>query len=233
MGHIPSMQVFLDGQPLDVAKPGVADALDAGSQVARAAGRLVVEVHADGAQLTDEQLDAFLSGAGTGRPSELRLVTADARALVVSSLVDGAQVLRDTRDDYQRVAELLQADRQHEALAGLNHVLHVWQAVRDLVDNVEQLSPVALRGVAVERASRGGAAVGASGGGGGGTDNLTRGLERLARHLENVRGALAGQDWAAVADVVAYDLREEAQAWEQLLDALAKHVGTLAPPGQK
>jgi hypothetical protein len=58
-------------------------------------------------------------------------------------------------------------------------------------------------------------------------ETFSQASSRLLTHLRRVKTALGSQDWSALADVLEYDLCDEAQAWEKLLDALADHVGTL------
>jgi hypothetical protein len=58
-------------------------------------------------------------------------------------------------------------------------------------------------------------------GGANGTDTLVELIGALAGKLEEVKRSLASQDWSGLADVLAYDLSEQAQRWRQVMVSLA------------
>jgi hypothetical protein len=125
--------------------------------------------------------------------------------------------LRALLDEQHRVAELIHADKGQEAIAGLQAIFQTWQTVKDLVERGGSLLETDLGGVQLSGLPEG--------------ETFSQASSRLLTHLRRVKTALGSQDWAALADVLEYDLCEEAQAWEKLLDALADHVGSLPAEG--
>lgn len=209
------MQVTLDGQPMVIARPTLAAALAEGVNQARNRGRVIIEVKGDGAMLSD---DALSTPSDTeGQFSLVQLISADPRTLVKVTLGDGAEALRALLDEQHRVAELIHADKGQEAIAGLQAIFQTWQTVKDLVERGGSLLETDLGGVQLNGLPEG--------------ETFSHASTRLLTHLRRVKTALGSQDWAALADVLEYDLCDEAQAWEKLLDALADHVGSLPREG--
>jgi hypothetical protein len=206
------MQVFLDGERLEGDSASIASALSAGSARARARGRIIIEAKADGEALTDGQLQGDIGG---GAIRELRLLSADPRNLVKVTLSDGAEALRALVDEQRRVATLVHQDQGQEAIPGLQGVFQTWQTVRDLVDRSgavleADFGPLTLAGLPPGETVAGASA-------------------RLLAHLRAVKHALGRQDWSALADLLEFELVDEARAWERILNALAKHVGGMPP----
>jgi hypothetical protein len=207
------MNVTLDGQPMVIARPTLAAALAEGVNQARTRGRVIIEVKGDGAMLGD---DALSNPSDTeGQFGLVQLISADPRNLVKVTLGDGAEALRALLDEQQRVAELIHADKGQEAVAGLQAIFQTWQTIKDLVERGATLLDTDLSVVELSGLPEG--------------ETFSKASTRLLTHLRRVKTALGSQDWSALADVLQYDLCDEAQAWEKLLDALADHVGTLPP----
>lgn len=209
------MHVTLDGQPMVIARPTLAAALAEGVNQARARGRVIIEVKGDGAMLTDEALSS--PSDSEGQFGLVQLISADPRTLVKVTLGDGAEALRALLDEQHRVAELIHADKGQEAIAGLQAIFQTWQTVKDLVERGGSLLETDLGVVQLSGLPEG--------------ETFANASSRLLTHLRRVKTALGSQDWAALADVLEYDLCDEAQAWEKLLDALADHVGSLPREG--
>ncbi|CAG1009309.1 hypothetical protein PHYC_03686 [Phycisphaerales bacterium] len=210
MGHTPIVVATLDGHPLAIPRPTLAEALRAASAAAKALGRVIVEVKADGEQIPDDAL---------ARPSEelttvrsLTFISADPKQLVGQTLLDAAAALDDVLGEQQMVSDLVQMGRTEEAIDPLRRVLTTWQAARDVVDRGSALlginvNTLKLEGLDAEE----------------GFEGSTRSLRENLRAL---RDAMEAEDWSAVSDVVAYDLDAQAKRWSGLLRALATHVGS-------
>lgn len=198
-----------------IARPTLAAALAEGVTQARARGRVIIEVKGDGSMLTDEALSS--PSDAEGQFGLVQLISADPRTLVKVTLGDGAEALRALLDEQHRVAELIHADKGQEAIAGLQAIFQTWQTVKDLVERGGSLLETDLGGVQLSGLPEG--------------ETFSNASSRLLTHLRRVKTALGSQDWSALADVLEYDLCDEAQAWEKLLDALADHVGSLPREG--
>jgi hypothetical protein len=215
MMHIVGMDVTLDGNPVVIARPSLAAAIAEGVRVARAKGRVIIEVKGDGAMLSDEALTS--PSEREDQFQQIQLISAEPRTLVKVTLGDGAEALRALHDEQQRVAGLIHADKGQDAIAGLQSIFQTWTTVKDLVERGGSLLDADLGDVQIGTAP---------------SETFNIASTRLLGHLRRVRTALSNQDWAALADVLEYDLCTEAQAWEQLLDGLAAHVSSLPPRAQ-
>lgn len=202
------VNVYLDGQPLSGCGLTLGAALAVGAASARAGGRIVVEVHADGALVPDEHLadpppDAPYAG-------ELDFVTAEPRALVSYTLNDAAEALGVARERQSHAAAMLRTGQMQHAMEALTESLSVWEMVRRAVHD-----GCSLIGMPIEQALASGAGEGAP---------LADGL---SANLSEVKRAIASEDWSSLADTLAYELDDEARRWTTALTELA---ASMSPP---
>jgi len=197
------MKVTLDEQPVEIERPTIAEGLGRAIALAEERGRVVIEATLDGCPLTEDQLAEPPETEMPG--SELRLVSANPKALVRTTLYDTADALSESIATHKRAAEMIESGRSEEAMDDLSEALSVWQAARDVVDQGGELlgEPFA--------ATRAGAP-------------LAQNITRLAECLSEVKRCLAVQDWAALSDVLAFDMDELAQSWKRQLIDLADQL---------
>lgn len=202
------MKVYLDGRPLAVSAPvTMGAALRAATAEAGRRGRVVVEVEVDGSPAAESLLeDPPEEAVG----AEVKMVSVEPRSLVRVTLMDAAEALEAARERQGRCAELIQIGKLDEALAPLSEAIQTWQTVRDAVEKSAQMLGMELRDL--------------------GTQAEERGLEELtallADRLNEVRRSLSGEDWSALADVLAYDMGEQADRWKAALNAAAEGLRT-------
>jgi len=197
------MRVFLDDTEITPPEPTLAACLAAGAEAGERAGRVVVEVWVDGAPAPEADLEH--PPGRSPYADEVRLVTAEPCALVRTVMLDVAETLGDTIETQARAADAIQIGRTAEGLQGLGEALRAWDAARRAVDE----------GCALIR-SRGGPDPAPA------VDPAL--VERLGAALASVKEALAREDWALLADLLAYDLKEQAEAWRRELARLADAV---------
>jgi len=202
------MQVFLDDRALSPAHPTLASALRAGVDEAQRAGRVVVEAFVDGQPIADSVLENPPEEAWG---AEMRLTSVEPRSLVRVTLMDAAEALDAAAADQQTCAELIQSGRVDESLAPLSTAVQTWQAVREAVEKGAALMRMPLDSMT-------------SPGGATGTDRLVDLIGALTSRLEEVKRSLAAQDWSSLADVMAYDMAEQATRWKEVLGTLAEEL---------
>jgi predicted transcriptional regulator len=194
------MRVLLDDRELAVDRPTLARALEAGLAEAEAGGRVLIEAKLDGVAIPDDQLasptDAPLEG------DELRLVSANPHALVRTSLFDARDALDDALERQTRAADLILTGQGNEALGAMADALQIWQAVRDVVAQGSEL---------IERTLGAG-------------ESFESDVRRLSELLTEIKRCLNAQDWAALADLLAYDLGDQGEKWKQILEEMAGQV---------
>jgi hypothetical protein len=197
------MNVYLDGEPLAFPEPRTfASALRSASARAEAKGRVLVEVKIDGAHAPEAMID---EPPEEPVGSDVRLVSVEPRSLVRVTLMDAVDALEAARDRQSRCAELIQTGKVEEALAPLSEAIQTWQTVRDAVEK-----SAAMLGMRLDELSAGSAERG--------MEDLIR---SLATGLAEVRRSLSGEDWSALADVLAYDMGEQAEQWKAALTSAA------------
>jgi leucyl aminopeptidase (aminopeptidase T) len=197
------MKVYLDGRPLTVPQPvTMSSALRAATVEAGRAGRVIVEVEVDGSPAAESLLeDPPEEAVG----EEVKMVSVEPRSLVRVTLMDAADALDSARQRQTRCAELIQIGKIDEALAPLSEAIQTWQTVRDAVEKSAAMLGMELREL----------------GGGADEHGLDELVTVLAERLGEVRRSLSGEDWSALADVLAYDMGEQADRWKVALNAAA------------
>ncbi|MEX2217235.1 MAG: hypothetical protein WD749_00620 [Phycisphaerales bacterium] len=196
------MNAYLDGKPLTLPQPGtMAGALRAALADAERRGRVIVEVQIDGAKAPDSLLEEPPEEA-VG--SEVRLLSVEPVALVRTTLMDAADALESARERQGRSAELIHAGKVEDALRPLSEAIETWQTVRDAVEKSAAMLNLRLSELKA------------------GTPGMEALVESLSGRLSEVRRALAGEDWSALADVLAYDMGDQADRWKSALIAAAE-----------
>jgi hypothetical protein len=199
------MHVYLDDKQLTRDWPTFASGLQAGADEAARSGRVIVEAQLDGSAVAEDILE---------RPpeetlgDELRLVSVDPRELVRVTLMDAADALDSAREQQERCAELIQTGKVEESLAPLSAALQTWQAVKDAVEKSAALLHLPLDTITLP-------------GGVSGSESLVELIGALAGNLESVKRSLASQDWSGLADLMAYDLSDQARRWKQVMASLS------------
>jgi hypothetical protein len=205
------MQVLLDGNPIQVARPSLADALVAAQADAANRGRIIVEVKADGVLLSGDKLGNPSSEPSTYR--ELRLLSAEPRALVRHTILDAVSALENARGEQAKAAELIQSGDTEAALQSLQAAVLTWQTVRDVVEQSAGILKLELASLELPGVEEG--------------LSFESATSDLLGHLKQMRAALDQQDWSALSDIVGYDLDAQVGVWKGLLIALSQHVSTL------
>lgn len=192
------MLAFLDDQPLTLERATFACALATASDAARGSGRIVSQVWLDGAPV---------GAAILKHPPELPLgkevrVVSQAPATVSegeTGLGSARAALGRASAAQAQAADLIQTARVEESLRPLAEAIGAWQEVQETVSR--ELSWAA------------------------GLESFEAMLEELAAKLREVQRSLGAQDWSALSDVLAYDMKEQAAGWGELIDGVAESSG--------
>mgnify|MGYP001257696964 CR=1 FL=1 len=203
-------QVTLDGHPLDCPEPGLAGAIRAGRSAAGA--RLIVEVRIDGRVVDPDNPGA--PDAALREARRVELLTAHPAALARCTLLDAADALEEISTVQADAAGLLQTGDTERAMALLRRSLDVWGGVAQTIDLISQIGVTDPSAPASRTLAPGSA------------------HPRLNACLRAVRSSLEAQDHAALADTLAYDLRDLAAEWTQELRNLAQGIDAHHPPSE-
>ena len=198
------MRIFLDDEPMTVAKPTLAAAFAEVRRQAEQRKRVIVEATIDGLAIPDEALAEPPDEEFPG--SELRFITDDPVGLVRRTLMQVAESLDETTRMQALAAEQIQAGGLDRAMKSLSEALGSWANVQNAIS-----SGTSLLGLSVDRMRVGDRAVGAC-------------VESLASRLTEVKRSIGAQDWAGLADVLAFDMQEQAAAWKMVLTGLADQL---------
>lgn len=205
------MKATLDGTSIQVDPPTLAAAIAAGAKAAEAQGRIIVEVKADGVSLPGEALANPSTAANACH--DVAMVSADPRALVRVSLLDGVEALASLKPLHGAVADALAAGNLQLALDQLREVLNTWQALQNLLEHSRALLAVDLSTVPLPE----------------GEPGFDARAAEFVTFTRAIRDAVSNQDWSALSDTVGYDLDAAADAWAILLQSLASHVQQMPP----
>ncbi len=204
------MKIYLDNEPMDVPTPTVAAAIQAARQAAESRGRIVVEAQGDGAPLPAGVIDA--PPADDAGLRELRFLSAVPGPFVRETLLEASGALEAATADRQAAADRIQGGSISEAIEPLQRVLETWSVVGDVVERSGAMIGVDVACVDVPASGARAATTGEAC------------IQELAGRLAELKGALAGQDWAGVSDLLAYEMDGLTDRWRGLLDQLASEA---------
>lgn len=199
------MRVFLDGIEIPLDRQSVAAALECGRRAAEERGRIVIEATLDGEALAPDVLEN--PGETDPGPVEVRLVTAEPRALVTMTMYDVADALEGAKQSQERAAGLVQSGSIEAALSELGGALEVWGHVRQVVEHGAALLKLNLDAEAAE---------------GGGV--ISERAHGLASHLAEVKRCIEARDWSGLADELEFEMGPQAAAWQAVLRGLAGRI---------
>lgn len=198
------MDVYIDHESFDTQATTLGGVIAAARDRLSGSGRLIVEVRLDGETLPSDELEEHHEQAITA--DEVQLITAEPYELARQTLLDIKEALSKLREDQQRGAELLQADRPADALEPVREALQVWQQAQQSVLQATRLLGLELDGVHVAGRS------------------APQIIVDLADRLKTVRARLLASDWIGLADTLAYELDETAQVWSLMLDTICDQI---------
>jgi len=204
------MRVLLDEQPCASEASTIGDAIDRAAAAAETRGRVVVEVVVDGVRWGEAELSSH--ERRTKPADEVACVTADLRELIVQTLTDASAGLRDADAIQRESAELMQADRQPEAMARLGEALDIWQRVQEAVCKSSDAIGLDLTSLPLPG------------------DSFDVRIARLNEHLRTLQAGLENGDPVGLADTLLYDLPTVVADWRELLDTMAAHVRDVTGP---
>ncbi len=197
------MRVWIDNTELQ-ASSSLSDALDQAREHSEQTGRLIIDIIADGQPIDDDMLEnPPTDEAGI---SELRLTTTDPVAFLTETLQSAREAIMLVREDQGSAADHLRTGNLNPAVESLSAVLTGWQAVRDVVGQSAALADIDLSTLAFQNTT---------------ADAC---IAKLGETLGEVRDNLTRQDWSSLGDTIEYDLDEQAQRWDSMLEAMAQLV---------
>lgn len=202
------MPIYIDDEFITMTGANLGAALDAAAERLAASGRVVVEVMLEGAVLAGDQIDARRGEAIDQR--DLRLVSADPRALSVETLEQIQARLGDARRLQDDAADLLQRDDASAALRKVGEAIEVWLQTQQAVLHSAAITGLDLDAVAVDN------------------EPLSAFTEQLLSRLQELKGLIESGDLVALADALAYEWPEEVARWEALIAALIQTLSRQA-----
>lgn len=197
------MRVTIDNTEIQTSD-SIAQALDAARDHAEKSGRLIVDINADGEPIDDAMLDN--PPEDTGGIEHLELITTDPVAFLVETFTSARESLALVREDQGTAADHIRTGALEPAIDSLNAIMTGWQAVGDVVSQSAELADIDLATFTFSGSSAGEC------------------ISKLSETLFEIRTNLTHQDWSALGDSIEYDLDEQAQQWDALLDALTQRV---------
>ncbi len=199
------MKTFLDGVALEVDDASLAGVLEVGAAEAERNGRVIIEASVDGHRIDEDQLVEPSSDPIQGE--QVHLISADPRALVATTLFDARDALSDAKQLQDSAAASIQAGEVTEALQPLAEAIGTWQIVRDVIDKSALLLGFDLNDVKLPTGK-----------------SIADAAGELVVLLGELRNAMASEDWASVADVLAYELDGQVAKWQEILGLMGSQI---------
>lgn len=202
------MNLFIDNTQLDTA-----DNLEAAFEIARKhaeeSGRLIIDIQADGQPIDDALLDQPPTDAAG--INELRLTTTDFNAFLIETIETAKDALESTRGDQVEAADQIRTGELEPAIESLKSVLEGWHAVRDVVGQSAALADINVDTLEITDAK-------------GTTTSGAQCVDALSKALAEVRNCLGKSDWASLGDAIEYDLDDQVNTWNALLNTMIQQI---------
>ena len=193
------MNIWIDDTQLESAAD-LDTALEQARLHAESQGRLIVDILVDGQPATDALFDE--DPADHPPISELRFTTANTAALVNDTIDTAIESIDLLKADQQAGAQQLREDDMDNAMQTLRAIMEGWQAMRDIVDQITQVTDLDINTLSVNQ------------------QPATEIVNKLSKSLEDVRETLKNEDWSLLGDTIEYDLNELADQWSTLLSSM-------------
>jgi hypothetical protein len=193
------MNIWIDDTQLEAATD-LDTALEQARLHAESQGRLIVDILVDGQPATDALFDEDASDLPP--ISELRFTTANTAALVNDTIDTAIESIDLLKADQQAGAQQIREGDMDNAMQSLRAIMEGWQAMRDIVDQIAQITNLDINTLAV------------------GGQHAIEIVNKLSKSLEDVRETLKNEDWSLLGDTIEYDLNELADQWSTLLSAM-------------
>ncbi len=193
------MNIWIDDTQLESAAD-LDTALEQARLHAESQGRLIVDILVDGQPATD----AFFDEDASDLPpiSELRFTTANTAALVNDTIDTAIESIDLLKADQQAGALQIREGDMDNAMQSLRAIMEGWQAMRDIVDQITQVTDLDINTLSVNQ------------------QPATEIVNKLSKSLEDVRETLKNEDWSLLGDTIEYDLNELADQWSTLLSSM-------------
>ena len=207
------MQLWIDNTQLETTD-NLQDAFEKANKHAENAGRLIIDIQADGQPIDDALLDEPPTDAAG--ITELRLTTTEFSSFLIETIHTAKETIELTRDDQLACADQIRAGTFDPAIETLKSILEGWHAVRDIVDQSAALAEINIDLLKVIDAK-------------GNESTGDQCVDALSKALAEIRNCLGKQDWASLGDAIEYDLDDQSNTWNALLDAIIKQIPSNAP----
>lgn len=194
------MQILLDENVCDVAADTVEEAIAVCADLVEAQGRMIVDVHVDGARWSEEELASTENQNTTAQVVEL--TSADPAQLVLQTFQDAAEALTNADELQQEAAQLLQSDQRTICMDKMGEALSIWLSVQQAIVKGSQVIGLQLDEVTVD-----------------GTPIVTS-IVQLNEQLRMLRTALEQDDQIALADALLYEFPDIVREWQGILEHL-------------
>jgi hypothetical protein len=201
------MEISVDGSPRQApaAATTMGPLLAALKEDVLATGRVVLSVQIDGHE-ADAKKQADVADASVGEFSNLRLQTADPKALCIATLEEVANHIQPIVDEAGRIAELIDTSKETQAMTRIGPCLDVWAAIIRAVQNIAELMQVRLAEVATEQ------------------ETLPASIEALVGVLEELKASVNARDFVSTRDIMKNRMPEVSRRIAAQLGALLAAV---------
>ena len=198
------MQVHIDGIPTALSGVTLGEIVLAAQDRLEPSGRVIVEVTLNdepivGNDLAERQHEAVGEGV-------VKLVTADPKELITETLVELGHQLKIAGELQAKAADLLQHDKEKEALEHISQAMTIWQQTEEAVRHSAAMLSLPLDTMQIDG------------------QPFTRMTEGLVQQLGGLRDLIQSRDTVGLADALAYEWPETVKKWQKMIEQLIAKV---------
>ncbi len=199
------MELMVDGNQASFEAEGIGTLKELLSlleeKIAAGWGRVILGVMVDGRTLTQEERESW-GEKSLEELGELELLTAEPRALAVTTLRDAGKILGLLACALEHSADLFRAGRREEALRSMEEGLTAWEWVTEALQKAGAVMDFDSERLEVDGVT------------------LVERYGRLGTQLQEVALAFEGGDVTLVSDLIQWELTPELRALGEMVESL-------------
>lgn len=206
------MQIIVDGKSgfeLESGVDSIAGALELLVEHLDVQGRGLLALSIDGDPVLPDDLSATVGERGIDEIEVLEVQSASYRELIEESIREAMDVVPELHVACLTLAEIVAGDSPQDGFAQFNDLKEIWEAVKERQQQIAEVLNVSPDTVTVEK------------------DSIATLHTNLTECLDKASKALESGDFAALSDILSYDLAALAELERAIFDALRAHL----PPG--
>ncbi|MEX2214243.1 MAG: hypothetical protein WD768_08965 [Phycisphaeraceae bacterium] len=198
------MSIHIDGIPTALPGTTLGELVLAAQQRLEPSGRVVVEVTLNDQPIVGNELAARQHEAVGTRV--VKLTTADPKELVIDTLGEISRHLNQAGELQNEAADLLQRDKEKDALGKISDAMSIWQQTEEAVRHSAAMLSISLDTMTIDG------------------QPFAAMTENLVQQLGGLRDLIKAHDTVGLADALAYEWPATVKKWQRMIELFVAKI---------